>query len=140
MIQTSNTYQLLILLQKVEEGKLKKEEVREVLEWKLRTTKKNGLDVLTDIKIQFKELEDIFTPVILNMMNDIINKEETEKELKNNVVNMNITHSIEDLTKTLRVTRKTIYNYMDKGKLEYVQLGENKRVVTQEQLNKFLKK
>ena len=52
---------------------------------------------------------------------------------------MNITHSINDLTNILRVSRKTIYNYMDDGRLGYVQLGNNKRVVTQEQLDRFLK-
>ena len=71
------------------------------------------------------------------MVNEKIDNESQEKS---NVVDMNITHSIIDLTKILRVSRKTIYNYMDDGKLEYVQLGENKRVITQQQLDSFLKK
>ena len=137
MKTTSNVYQFLILLKQVKEGKFTPEDIRETVEWEIKRSKKDPLETLYDIKLLFKELEDIFLPVVLDMVNEKIDNESQEKS---NVVDMNITHSIIDLTKILRVSRKTIYNYMDDGKLEYVQLGENKRVITQQQLDSFLKK
>ena len=136
MKTTSNVYQFLIILKQVEEGKFTEQDIREIVEWEIKRSKKEPLETLYDIKLLFKKLEDIFLPVVVDMVNEKIDEESREKS---NVVNMNITHSINDLTNILRVSRKTIYNYMDDGRLGYVQLGNNKRVVTQEQLDRFLK-
>ena len=136
MKTTSNVYQFLIILKQVEEGKFTEQDIREIVEWEIKRSTKEPLETLYDIKLLFKKLEDIFLPVVVDMVNEKIDEESREKS---NVVNMNITHSINDLTNILRVSRKTIYNYMDDGRLGYVQLGNNKRVVTQEQLDRFLK-
>ena len=48
-----------------------------------------------------------------------------------------IVYSIDDLAKLFSVTKRTIYNWKDEGRFDYVVIG-SKTYVTEDQLNKFL--
>lgn len=46
-------------------------------------------------------------------------------------------YTIEEVVEILKVTRRTVYNYLKEGKLNAVKLGRSWRV-TEEELNRFI--
>ena len=68
MKTTSNVYQFLIILKQVEEGKFTEQDIREIVEWEIKRSKKEPLETLYDIKLLFKKLEDIFLVIIIQSL------------------------------------------------------------------------
>jgi excisionase family DNA binding protein len=46
-------------------------------------------------------------------------------------------YTVEESAKILRVSRKTVYDWMRAGRLPYVQAGLRKRLIPKEALNQF---
>lgn len=46
-------------------------------------------------------------------------------------------YTVDEVTAMLRVTRKTVYDWMKAGRLPYVQAGLRKRLIPKEGLNQF---
>ncbi|MCF0231834.1 MAG: helix-turn-helix domain-containing protein [Enterococcus sp.] len=48
-------------------------------------------------------------------------------------------YKVTEVAELLRVSRATVYNYLNSGELKSIKIGGNRRV-TQEQLQEFIKK
>lgn len=47
-------------------------------------------------------------------------------------------YSVNEISRQLNITRSSVYNYMNDGKINYIQIKKHKRIITQGQLNNFL--
>mgnify|MGYP003605021309 FL=1 len=125
-----------ILLKKVGEGKISQELIDEMIKRRLDDDdKEQSLKNLGNIDWEFRTLSNMFVISVLKY------KDEQKKKLKpSKEVNLLQTYSIEETSQYLKVSKKTLYNYMNAGKIGFVQISDMKRLITQGQINGFLER
>lgn len=124
-----------VLLKKVGESKINQEDIDEMIKRRLVDDKEQSLKNIGNIDWEFRTLSNMFVKSIQKYKDE---QRELSKPSKG--VNLIQTYSIEETSKVLKVSRKTLYNYMTDGKIGFVQISEKKRLITQGQINEFLER
>lgn len=124
-----------ILLKKVGEGKISQELVDEMIQRRLDDDIEKSLNNLKNIDWEFRALSNMFVISVHKYQDEQKKKLKPSKE-----VDLTQSYTIEEASKYLKISRKTLYNYMTEGKIGYAKISDKKRLITQGHINEFLER
>lgn len=124
-----------ILLKKVGEGKISQELIDDMIKRRLDDDKEISLKNLSNIDWEFRTLSNMFVISVHKYKDEQKNKSKPSKE-----VDLSKSFTIEEASKYLKISRKTLYNYMTEGKIGYAKISDKKRLITQGHINEFLER
>jgi excisionase family DNA binding protein len=129
MIKGNQFYGLYQFLDK----EIKRELIEDFVVKSLRSLKDEGLDKeksLNKIKSYFTQLHNEITDVCVDLMfkEEVIKVEKEDKLLK-----------VDEIAKTLKITKAQVYNLINDGKIKSSKIGERGTRITEKDFNEFLK-